>query len=58
MTNALQIRRASQAYPPKSDCGVPPQSAREASRLSSSAPRLTIVRLNRNSTKEASFSYL
>jgi hypothetical protein len=39
MTNAFEIRRASLAYPPKSDCGVSPQSVREASRLPSSAPQ-------------------
>ncbi len=47
MTNAFEIRRVSPAYPPKSGCGVPPQSVRESSRLPSSAPKLTIFRLNR-----------
>jgi hypothetical protein len=47
MTNAFEIRRVSPAYSPKSGCGVPPQSVREASRLPSSAPKLTIFHLNR-----------
>ena len=47
MTDAFEIRRDSPEYPPKSGCGVPPQSVREASRLPSSAPKLTIFRLNR-----------
>lgn len=47
MTNAFEIRRARPAHPPKSGCGVPPQAVREASRLPSSAPKLTIFRLNR-----------
>jgi hypothetical protein len=46
-TNALEIRRASPTLPPKSGCGVPPQAVREASRLPSSAPKLTISSLNR-----------
>ncbi len=56
MTDAFEIRRASLAYPPKSDCGVPPQSVLEASRRQSSAPKLTISRLNRNSPIDASSS--
>ncbi len=42
----------------KSGCGVPPQSVREASRLPSSAPRLTIFRLNRNPSTERPISFL
>ena len=37
MTNALEIRSVRPAYPPKSGCGVPPQSVREASRPHSSS---------------------
>jgi hypothetical protein len=47
MPKALEIRRVSPVYLPKSGCGVPPQSVREASRLPSSAPKLTLSRLNR-----------
>jgi hypothetical protein len=47
MSNAFEIRRASPASPPKSGCGVPPQSVLEASRRQSSAPKLTIFHLNR-----------
>ena len=47
MTDALETRRVSPAYPSKSGCGVPPQAVLEASRRQSSAPKLTISRLNR-----------
>jgi hypothetical protein len=57
MTNAFEIRRARPAHPPKSGCGVPPQAVREASRLPSSAPKLTIFRLNRIQGVWASFCW-
>jgi hypothetical protein len=47
MTDAFYINRVSLAYPLKSGCGVPPQAVLDASRISSSAPKLTISRLNR-----------
>ena len=37
MTDAFEIRRVSPAHPPKSGCGVPPQSVRDASRPHSSS---------------------
>jgi hypothetical protein len=45
LTDAFKIHRAT--YAPKSGCGVPPQAVQEASRLPSSAPKLTISRLTR-----------